>query len=201
MYKNEIFKLFPEPVFKYKIKNFEKLNIELSKYIYDLYDKDNKGVKRSNVNGWHSKNFDLSDKKSIQHKFFLSLGEYVFHAFKHYGWKIDPKKTVIKEMWAIINKKGNFNVIHTHPNCYMSAAYYVKAPKNCGEFIVESPNAAKRYAYPKIENDNELNMQVAKIDISEGDLLLFPSYLPHKVGVNESDEDRIVISFNIEITN
>ena len=55
--------------------------------------------------------------------------------------------------------------------------------------------------YPKIENDNELNMQVAKIDISEGDLLLFPSYLPHKVGVNESDEDRIVISFNIEITN
>lgn len=104
-------------------------------------------------------------------------------------------------MWAIINKKGNFNVIHTHPNCYMSAAYYVKAPKNCGEFIVECPNAAKRYTYPKIENDNELNMQVAKIDITEGDLLLFPSYLPHKVGVNESDEDRIVISFNIEITN
>lgn len=70
MYKNEVFKLFPEPVFKYKFKDFEKINIELSKYIYDLYDKDNKGVKKSNVNGWHSKNFDLSDKNSIQHKFF-----------------------------------------------------------------------------------------------------------------------------------
>ena len=32
-------------------------------------------------------------------------------------------------------------------------------------------------------------------------LLLFPGYLPHKVGKNESDEDRIVISFNVDIKN
>ena len=34
--------------------------------------------------------------------------------------------------------------------------------------------------------------------INEGDLLLFPSYLPHKVESNKSSEDRIVISFNID---
>ena len=56
------------------------------------------------------------------------------------GWKIKDKNIRLKEMWAIINKKNNFNVIHTHPNCYLSAAYYVKAPKNCGSFFIENPN-------------------------------------------------------------
>ena len=102
-------------------------------------------------------------------------------------------------MWAIINKKNNFNVLHTHPNCYLSAAYYVKAPKKCGRFQVENPNIAKRHSYPEINVRNELNTEGAGIDISEGDLLIFPAYLPHKVGKNESNEDRIVISFNVDI--
>tara|TARA_B110000261_G_scaffold48825_1_gene57559 strand:- start:663 stop:791 length:129 start_codon:yes stop_codon:yes gene_type:complete len=40
---------------------------------------------------------------------------------------------------------------------------------------------------------------VAGIEIEEGDLLIFPGYLPHKVRANESNEDRIVISFNVDI--
>ena len=52
--------------------------------------------------------------------------------------------------------------------------------------------------YP-IANKNELNMTVGGIEISEGDLLIFPAYLPHSVGMNLSDEDRIVISFNVDI--
>ena len=102
-------------------------------------------------------------------------------------------------MWAIINKKDNFNVLHTHPNCYLSAAYYVKAPENCGRFQVEDPNIAKRHFYPQIIGKNELNIEVAGIDIDEGDLLIFPGYLPHKVKKNESSQDRIVISFNVDI--
>ena len=42
-------------------------------------------------------------------------------------------------------------------------------------------------------------MTVGGIEISEGDLLIFPGYLPHKVAENETDEDRIVISFNVDI--
>ena len=42
-------------------------------------------------------------------------------------------------------------------------------------------------------------MQVGGMEINEGDLLIFPGYLPHKVEKNDSDEDRIVISFNVDI--
>ena len=37
------------------------------------------------------------------------------------------------------------------------------------------------------------------IKIEEGDLLIFPAYLPHSVEENESDDDRVIISFNIDI--
>ena len=131
MIKNsEILKFFPEPVFKYKLDNYNSVNTELIKYIYDLKQKDEKGLERSNVHGWHSKNFNLKDTNSIQHKFLVSLKEYIFDVFEKYGWNIDPKKIVCTDMWAIVNKRNSFNVIHTHPNSYLSAAYYVKAPES-----------------------------------------------------------------------
>ena len=65
-----IYRLFPEPIFKYKLNNFENLNKELSKYIYKLRDEDNEGLKKSNKGGWHSKNFKLGDKDTVQQKFF-----------------------------------------------------------------------------------------------------------------------------------
>ena len=196
---NEILKLFPEPIFKYQFEDYENINKELVKYIYQLYDEDNKGIERSNRGGWHSKNFRLADKGSIQQKFAVKAQDYILNAFQNLGWKTKNKNIRIKEMWAIINKKNDFNVIHTHPNCYLSAAYYVKASKNCGNFKVECPNIAKRHSCPEIANQNELNVEVASVNINEGDLLLFPAYLPHKVGKNESSEDRIVISFNVDI--
>tara|TARA_A100000164_G_C21679901_1_gene663814 strand:+ start:77 stop:679 length:603 start_codon:yes stop_codon:yes gene_type:complete len=198
MSNHETIKLFPEPIFKYQFENYKEINNELEKYIYKLYEEDNNGLERSNRGGWHSKNFRLAEKDSIQQKFAIQVQNYILKTFQSLGWKTKDKNIRIKEMWAIINKKNDFNVIHTHPNCYLSAAYYVKAPKDCGNFKVESPNIAKRYAYPEIANQNELNVEVASINISEGDLLLFPAYLPHKVGKNESDEDRIVISFNVD---
>ena len=198
MSKSEIIKIFPEPVFKYTLDDFEKHNKELSRYIYKLSKNDKDGINKSNRGGWHSQNFNLSDINSVQHKFGLKLQKYILDAFQNFGWKIKNKNIKIKEMWAIINKKDDFNVVHTHPNCFLSAAYYVKAPKNCGKFLIDNPNLAKRHYYPEMVGPNELNCEVTSIDINEGDLLLFPSYLPHKVAPNKSNEDRIVISFNID---
>ena len=199
MIENEILKLFPDPIIKYKLDDYENLNKDLEKYIYKLYEEDKKGVERSNRGGWHSKNFQLTDTNSVQYKFALKLQKYIADAFQKFGWKIENKNIRISEMWAIINKENDFNVLHIHPNCYLSSAYYVKAKKNCGKFEIENPNLAKRHSFPEIAAVNELNIEVASIDVSEGDLLLFPSYLPHKVGKNESGEDRIVISFNVDI--
>ena len=195
----EIFKFFPEPIFKYKLNDFKDLNKKLAEYIYKLQEKDSEGLERSNKGGWHSKNFALAVEDSIQKEFAIIVQQYILNVFQNYGWKTENKNIRIKEMWAIINKEGNFNVLHTHPNCYLSAAYYVKAPENCGRFQVESPNTARRHSFPEINIRNELNTEGAGVDINEGDLLLFPAYLPHKVSHNKSGKDRIVISFNVDV--
>ena len=45
MIKNsEILKFFPQPVFKYKIKDYEQVNAQLSGYIYDLKKRMKKGL-------------------------------------------------------------------------------------------------------------------------------------------------------------
>ena len=200
MLENEILKFFAEPIFKYKFDKAEIFNKELTEYIYNLQKEDKNGISRSNRGGWHSKNFELKDQNSIQFKFALELQKYILDAFQKFGW--DTKKNIrIKEMWSIINQKNNFNVLHTHPNCYLSAAYYVKAPEKCGKFVIETPNIAKKHFFPPIAQTNELNTSLNGLEINEGDLLLFPGYLPHKVAKNESEEDRIVISFNVDIKN
>ena len=195
----EVFKFFPIPVFKFKFEKFRYFNEELSNYIYKLYGEDSKGVDRSNRGGWHSKTFELNDKNSIQLKFALELQKYILKTFTNLGWKTENQNIRIREMWAIINKKDDFNVLHTHPNSLLSAAYYVKAPNNCGRFQIEDLNIVKRHASPLIANQNELNMNVAGLEVSEGDLLIFPGYIPHKVARNETEDDRIVISFNVDI--
>ena len=56
--------------------------------------------------------------------------------------------------------------------------------------------------YEKLQNSFiEFNSKIEKLEIEEGDLLIFPAYLPHGVEENKSNEDRIVISFNIIINN
>ena len=157
------------------------------------------GQIKSNRGGWHSPNFKLADNNSIQFKFAVELQKYILKTFQTLGWKTENKNISINAMWAIINKKNDFNVVHTHPNSYLSAAYYVSAPKNCGKFQVESLNIAKRHSYPEILKNNELNTHVAGLEVNEGDLLIFPGYLPHKVAMNESEQDRIVISFNVGV--
>ena len=194
-----IHKLFPTPIFQFKVNNFENLNKQLSEYIYELKRNDEKGIQKSNVNGWHSKNFKI-EKDNVPYNFVKAIHEHVKEVIVDgYGWKYIPEKVGISEIWAIINKKGTFNQSHNHPGSYLSAAYYVKAPENCGRFIIENPNMAKKYAHPEIENKNELNIEIDGLDIEEGDLIIFPSYLPHKVGKNQSGKERIVISFNVDI--
>ena len=198
--KKNLFTYFPHPIFQYKLDNYEDHNKEYSKYIYELQKEDSKGQKLSNVNGWHSPFFNLNSRETVGYKFLVKIQPYIADVFKSYGWVFNPQKVKCSGMWAIINKKGNFNTEHIHPNSNLSGAYYVKAPKNCGKFKVINPHSISRDKFPPRENPNELNRLVAEHEIEEGDLLIFPSYLPHSVLPNQSDDDRIVISFNIFVS-
>ena len=57
----------------------------------------------------------------------------------------------------------------------------------------------KNIRTPKVKKITDISAVVSSIEPEEGDLLLFPSYLYHAVEENLSNNNRIVISFNIDI--
>ena len=195
---NNVYKFFPQPVFSYQVDNYQNLNKKLKKFILDEFEKDKAGIKRSNINGWHSKPFRF-EKGNIALEFAKIIEKYIFNSFQQYGWPFIAEKVKITEMWSIINKKNSFNESHIHPNCLLSSVYYVQAEKNCGKIIFNNPNQVSRNRFPKDLKKTEFSANIQKIDPKEGTLLLFPSYLWHSVEPNETDNDRIIVSFNIEI--
>ena len=163
--------------------------------IYQLIQND-KTQREINAN---SNNFKI-DKGNIPYNFVKSIHGYVKEVIVDgFGWKYIPEKVGITEIWAIINKKNTFNQSHNHPNSYLSAAYYVKAPTNCGDIHFYDSNEVKKFYKPPTDNLTELSTTGFAIKPEEGNLLVFPSYMYHDVGSSLSDEDRIVISFNVDI--
>ena len=195
----KVYKLFPTPVFHYKLENYEEINKELKKYILDLKKNDKAGQLKSNKGGWHSPNFDLVNEGppiNFINKFKDFLKNIIINEF---GWEYLPNKQRIVAMWAIINKKNSFNIMHNHQNCYLSGSYYVKKPEKSGDISFFDPVEPKTYRYPEKEKGTFHSNQVVTLKPEEGDLLVFPSYLYHSVQPNLSDEDRVVISFNIDL--
>ena len=115
------------------------------------------------------------------------------------GWDLETQVVKITGMWAIINTKGAFNEKHHHGNSALSAAYYVKAEKDAGNIVFFDPRQANVFHHPISKAVNSINAQVQSITPKAGTLVLFPSYVEHKVNPNLSDEDRIVISFNVSL--
>ena len=199
MTKKKIYNLFPVPIFQYKIKNYQEINQELLNYILELQKINKIGNTHSNRGGWHSPNFDLVNE-GPPINFINKFKDFLKHIISSdMGWEYIPNKQRIVAMWAIINKKNSFNVMHNHQNCYLSASYYVRKPEDSGDITFFDPKEAKTYRFPKIEKYTEYSTEIVTIEPGEGDLLIFPSYLYHSVGENLSDDNRVVVSFNIDI--
>ena len=188
---------FSTPIWSNKIANYKDVNEDLYNYILNLRDQNPEGIKKSNYNGWHSKDFNLNDE--IPKKFINAVSSNINTAFNDMDWDIEKQIIQIKSIWAIINDKGASNERHHHGNSALSAAYYVRAPKDCGNIVFYDPRPAPVFSHPIAKKPNILNATVNSITPDEGLLVLFPSYLDHSVKQNLSSNQRIVISFNVNL--
>ena len=189
--------LFPTPIWTIQLDNFENINDDMFNFIKETQRKDKRGIKRSNNKGWHSKDFDM--KKAEPQTFIKNISPSIEKVMTDMNWEKEKQSIKISNMWAIINTGGSTNSRHQHGNSTISAAYYVRAPQNCGDIVFYDPRPAPVFSYPTAIASNLLNAQVNSITPKEGALILFPSYVDHSVNENLSNEERIVISFNVTI--
>ena len=165
---------------------FEKEIVELSK-------KD-KGIRRTNMIGWHS------TTEMHQIPVFKPLVDELFKMqMEIYKEELLTREPIIGNMWANINPPGGYNRPHIHPNSHFSGVYYIKAPQNSGEIVFNDPRSAAHMVMPErvkdIKPPSHLWREV-RVNPLEGRMLMFPSWLWHCVEPNESNDIRISVSFN-----
>ena len=189
--------LFPTPVWTLQLNNHISVNEEMHNYIKSKQSEDKIGINKSNVKGWHSEDFELNDKEP--RNFISFILPAIEQVMVDMNWEKQKQIAKINNMWAIINMGGSANLRHQHGNSTISGAYYVRAPRNSGDIVFYDPRPAPVFSHPNVVNPNLLNTQINGISPKEGALVLFPSFLDHSVNENLSNEERIVISFNIRI--
>ena len=165
-------------------------------YCYEMKSQSN-GSTLSNRKGFQSNDLQFPNPLS-------DIAQNVCNASQSYFEHLNGSKihrTFLDNMWINISPKGAYNTIHGHPNCFMSGVLYLKTPENCGKIWFVHPSEVLEYDW-KSHYWKEYSSHTSAFfyhKVFEKRCYLFPSWLKHGVEENNSEEDRISISFNIRI--
>ena len=183
--------LFPTPVYIADIKH-PTLNQELERDIV-AWSKQDKGIVRTNVQGWHSTT-NMHERPE-----FKKLVDMLYACQKTiYEQEYYESEPVLGNMWANINPPGGSNRAHQHPNSLWSGVYWIKTPKNCGQLKIDDPRSVACMTRPRQKDTKKPDRlwRETHYEPVAGRCIMFPSWLMHCVDPNESNDIRISVSFN-----
>lgn len=191
--------MFATPVIGYQWQDSAVLNRELQDLVLEREAADN-SVRNSNAGGWQSSDDLLlwgapcTDelKRRIEALLMAVLRETSAD-------KADLPQTRFRlDCWANVNREGDYNVVHSHPNALWSGVYYVAG----GDPDPDVPYAGKielldpREAATYIQAHKTIMDQRCLINNEPGFMLMFPSWIKHMVHPHRGAGTRISIAFN-----
>lgn len=109
--------------------------------------------------------------------------------------KFDSNSFINMNSWANINEPYSRNVYHAHKAAHFSCCFYLQAD-NTGDLVLTNP--------ANILNDCNHSAPYVRDFIfkpKDGDLIIWPAWMPHEIEMNLSDKLRINIVFDITIKN
>ena len=181
----EIKSLWATPIWTSRIKTVN--NEDLIRFVLDEQVRSPEIIEKSNNGGWQSRTSLFGD---------IELSELCGEIFSNCSelWPF-IKGIQFRQMWAAINKINNWNAIHQHGSNEISGGYYLRVPENSGRIVFRDPAAMRA----KDSTNFLLGGELYEYQPKEYDLIMWPAYLDHFVEPSKSDEDRIMISFNLDI--
>ncbi|TMH27481.1 MAG: hypothetical protein E6H66_23250, partial [Betaproteobacteria bacterium] len=111
--------------------------------------------------------------------------------------RISQEAFEITGCWATVLAKGAIHKTHSHPNNFLSGVYYVRVYPGADTINFHDPRSQTRIIRAPVVELTAENTDQVVVRVTNGTLLMFPSYLEHSVDTNMSAEERISISFNI----
>ena len=179
--------VFATPV--YKSDNLYKLNEEQLQYLKTLEMIKNKG-------NYLTTRKDIMDDKPMEdfkHWCLLNV-----RAFAKQLGASERTSFYITQSWMNRNPPHSYHHTHMHPNSIFSCIYYVEGDK-CPTYFYRYDDRTSFGNFAFYENDKQYSIYKstkAGVMNEVGRLVIFPSSMVHDVDTNESDKDRVTISFN-----
>jgi len=99
--------------------------------------------------------------------------------------------------WATVLARGAAHKAHSHPNNFLSGVYYVRTRPGSDAINFHDPRIQAGVIRPPVVELTAENTDQVVVRVTNGTLLMFPSYLEHSVDANASEEERISVSFNV----
>ena len=188
----EIAPAFVTPIYCGCVNEYDEIQSELESCI--------EKIEFGMVTGWGSTHW-LSDPTFSSNlvsdfnldKFATEIDIHVKNYCQSVGYR--PKdgtelKYRIVSSWFALFKKGNYAHIHNHGESDIAGVYYFKKSGDDGNLFFCTPNKA-------IDSSVLLKTGRMVVNPTEGELLLFPGWLDHGVQTNDTDDERVSVSFNI----
>jgi len=187
--------IFPSIIHQFDVNGFEEIQDDLINYVYQYRNTFPKSESISNRGGWQSPSFIVANENDKLENFLINCLSEFPPIKKSVQMKID--------CWININSPSSFNVKHNHPNCDLSGVLWIKCPNNSGNINFSNPSDFQSYNQVESYTNEFKNLynfyHSCSFKPKTGRFIVFPSHLEHDVDVNNSNEDRISISFNIQL--
>ena len=158
---------------------------------------------RSNAGGWQSPGNLITWKeepvRELHHRIETLVFNLIDQIIRDDGRQRQFR--LITDAWANVNRHGDYNVVHTHPNCMWSGVYYVTkgqpdpAIAQNGLLEILDPREAANY----IQIKNTILDGREFVENVPGRMLLWPSWLKHMVHPYSGEGARVSIAFNVTV--
>ena len=175
------------------------LNDALEEFAHRLMRDERNAVVRTNHGGWHYA-FDLFKlDEPVVAELRDEMAEHVQAFLNSFRPEGRHKKDRFRlEGWINVNRAGDYNALHCHPGGFLSATYYVKVPADMsgGQIVFRDPRgpAVAMYETPEIDLPWVGSGSGIPFVPATGHLIMFPSWLEHRVEPFEGSGERISLA-------
>jgi uncharacterized protein (TIGR02466 family) len=101
--------------------------------------------------------------------------------------------------WVTIYPPGTYVPEHIHSNSMLSGVFYANVPENGGNLIFKDPSSVAKTMFIRHYLDFPTIPTIYTHQVESGQMVIFPSWLPHMTEINKSNDNRIMVSFNINM--
>ena len=188
----------------------ENLNKIMDEYVLKAREEKQKEIKERNERyntdvgdhgmSYHSHGRLYEDERL--HKFELFVRTTARYVLEHQGFDVSNYELDYTEMWVqeFADHGGGHHDTHVHWDNHVSGCYFLKCSDRTSKPIFRDPRAGRMMLNLPIKNHKRIctGMEMHKLKIKPGKLVLFNSYLPHQFDVDDGVDPFRFIHFNIQ---